>query len=195
MDNVPAHLRAELTFPPGVDRNDLAVADEAGQVIAETSWRPTGGPGVASWDQELAELGYVRTTQWTPTEGGFRATVQPTEGKHTMTTHLSENDQRVWTAFDEFDYAADALSVTELSVTVTERTGVPLALRHQDGKTDVVVRPDVTDAQLGAVFRILFADLSIMDRRDGDPPGDWAFLVGDHDGSVRGVGTIPTDGD
>ncbi|MGH9250760.1 MAG: hypothetical protein ACRD0W_14735 [Acidimicrobiales bacterium] len=33
-----------------------------------------------AWDRALTNLGYTRTGDWTPTEGGQRCTVQPATG-------------------------------------------------------------------------------------------------------------------
>ena len=32
-------------------------------------------PGTAAWDRKLEDLGFRRTADWTPTEGGHRCTV------------------------------------------------------------------------------------------------------------------------
>ena len=73
-----AALTGTVTFVPGVDRNELAVTDENGDRVAATSWQPMT-PGVASWDAELAGLGYARSGDWRPTEGGFRCNVEPAD--------------------------------------------------------------------------------------------------------------------
>jgi hypothetical protein len=72
----PPILIATLTFPPGLDRNDLIIADEHYRVVATLSWRPDT-PGVGNWDAALARLRYVRTTPWQRDEVGFRCTVEP----------------------------------------------------------------------------------------------------------------------
>jgi hypothetical protein len=72
----PPILTATLTFPPGLDRNDLTIADERHRVVASLSWRPDT-LGVGNWDAALARLRYIRTTPWQRDEVGFRCTVEP----------------------------------------------------------------------------------------------------------------------
>jgi hypothetical protein len=72
----PPTLTATLILPPGLDRNDLTIADDHYRVVASQAWRPDS-PGVGNWDAALARLRYIRTSPWRRGEVGFRCTVEP----------------------------------------------------------------------------------------------------------------------
>lgn len=65
--------------------DEIAVTNGAGDVIAS---RPLAvdAVGVTAWDSALAALGYVRTSPWTPAQGGFRANVAPNDQPERSTT-------------------------------------------------------------------------------------------------------------
>jgi hypothetical protein len=56
--------------------DEVAVFDEHGTELASRPLAPDA-PGPDAWTRALANLGYRRTTPWTPAQGGFRCGVEP----------------------------------------------------------------------------------------------------------------------